>query len=175
MTRDGLIPELFALLCILQRGVVTGHGCSDCSPTDAVAGLAETHERRLQAVGLRQEICRWDAHILQGKARSDRCAKRPLAVHIMRGESWAIGLDKKATDAPIFWSNAWLFELRPDHCDVSNAPGGDPHLFTVENVMLAVPAGSGSHSSGVGTEVRFSETEAAKLLPCGHLWQPQIF
>src|SRR5947209_2822345 len=56
----------------------------------------------------------------------------------MRGESRAIGLDQKATDAPILWSNARFFNFRPNHSDVCNAARRNPHLFAIQNVLVAV-------------------------------------
>ena len=39
--------------------------------------------------------------------------------------------------------------------------GGDPHLFAVEDVVVAVFAGAGAHAAGVGAEVGFGESEAS--------------
>ena len=51
---DRLAAKLLSLLSVLQGGVVAGHGCTDRAPADAVARLAETHKRRLEAVGAGQ-------------------------------------------------------------------------------------------------------------------------
>ena len=71
-------------------------------------------------------------------------------------------------------SDAWLFDLRPDHSDVRDAARGDPHLLAVENVIVAVFAGARPHAAGVGAEVGLGEAEAAELFSRGHLRQPEI-
>ena len=161
MAGDGLVAELLALLGVLERGVVAGHGCADDSPADAVAGLAETLERRLEAVGAGEEIGGGNAHVLQREAGGDGGAERPLAVDVLGGEAGAVGFDEEAADAFLCWVGGGVFYLGPDDGYVGDAAGGDPHLFAVEDVVVAVFAGAGAHAAGVGAEVGFGEAEAA--------------
>ena len=53
---DGLIAPLLAQQGILQRAVVAGHGGAERSPSDAIAGLVQTHQWGFQATGFRQQI-----------------------------------------------------------------------------------------------------------------------
>src|SRR5882757_7038884 len=45
--RDGLVGELLARFCVLQRSVVAGHGGAERAPTNSVAGLIQAAERAL--------------------------------------------------------------------------------------------------------------------------------
>src|ERR1700750_3386714 len=169
MTRNGLVTKLLSLSRILQRGVITGHGCSNGPPTDPVTRLAEAHQRRLQAIGLGQQIRRWNPNILHCEPGRNRGSKRPLTVHIMRRESSPIRLDQKAADSPILWSNARFFKFRPNYSHIRDAARGNPQLFTIENIVVAVFARACPHTPGVRTEVGLSETEAPQLFPSRHL------
>ena len=84
------------------------------------------------------------------------------------------GLHEKSANAPVVRSDAWLFELRPDHRDVRNAARGNPHLLAVQNVVVAIFAGARSHAPGVGAEVGLRQTEAAQFFSRGHLRQPKV-
>ena len=133
---DGLVVELLADLGVLERGVVAGHGRADGAPTDAVAGLVEAHERALEAAGAGQQVGGGDVDVLQREAAGDGGAQAPLAVDFVGGEAGAIGLDEEAADAIVF-----VFDLGPDDGDVGDGAGGDPHLFAVEDVLVARPCG----------------------------------
>ena len=172
---DGLAAKLFALLGVLQSGVVAGHGCTDRTPTDAVARLAEAHQGGLEAVGAGKQIRSGDAYILHGEAGGDGGAQRPLAVDVASGEAGTIGFDEEAADAPLLLGDGGVFDFGPDDGDVGDAAGGDPHLFSVEDVVVAVFACAGSHASGVGAEVGFGEAEAAEFFAGGQFGKPAGF
>ena len=109
-------------------------------------------------------------HVLQGKARSDRCAQRPLAVNVVGFESGAIRLDEESANAILF-----VFHLCPDDRDVGDRAGGDPHLLAVDDVLIADFAGAGAHAAGIRSEIGLSQTEAAELLAFLHRRQPGFF
>ena len=67
MRRDGLVAPLLAQQRVLQCAVVARHRGAERSPGDAIAGLIQAHQRRLQAAAFRQQIRFWDVHILQGE------------------------------------------------------------------------------------------------------------
>src|SRR5207248_8242910 len=77
--------------------------------------------------------------------------------------------------APILWSNSRLFKLRPNHSDICDAARGNPHLFAIQNIPVAVFACAGPHTPWIGSEIGFSEPEAAQLFSRGHLREPGIF
>src|SRR6266571_6752007 len=96
-------------------------------------------------------------------------------MHVVRRESGAIRLDQKAANTPISRNNALLFHLRPDYGDVGQAARSDPHLFAVENIVIAILAGAGPHTARVRAEIRLRQTEAAQLFSRCHSWQPERF
>jgi len=42
-----------------------------------------------------------------------------------------------------------LLDLGPDDGHIGDVAGGDPHLFAVEDVLIAQLAGGGGHAAGV--------------------------
>jgi hypothetical protein len=87
-------------------------------------------------------------------------------VDIVGAEAGAVGFDQEAADFVFF------FDLGPDDGDVGDGAGGDPHLFAVEDVFVAVFAGAGGHAAGVGAEAGLGEAEAAELFAGGELGEP---
>ncbi len=59
-------------------------------------------------------------------------------------EAGAVGLDQEAAYFVVL-----IFNFCPDHSDVGDGAGGDPHLFAVENVFIARLFGTGFHSAGI--------------------------
>ena len=169
MAGDGLVVELLSGLGVLQRGVVAGHGCADGSPTDAVARLVQAHQRALEAAGAGQQVGGGNVHILEREAAGDGGAQAPLAVHFVGAEAGAVGFDKEAADAIVF-----VFNLGPDDGDVGDVAGGDPHLFAVENVLVAGLARGGGHAAGIRAEAGLGEAEAAELLAAGERGEPGV-
>ena len=65
MRGDGLVAPLLSKDGVLKGAVVTRHGCTDRSPSDAVAGLIQTHQRRFQPAAFRQQVRLRDVNVLQ--------------------------------------------------------------------------------------------------------------
>ena len=82
--------------------------------------------------------------ILEGEAAGYGGAKAPLAVDLIGGKAGAIGFDEEAADTIVF-----IFDFGPDHGDVGDVAGGNPHLFAVEDVFVAYLAGGCGHAAGV--------------------------
>ena len=95
-------------------------------------------------------------------------------MHIVRGKSGTLGFNKKAANAPVLRSDLRLFDLRPYHGNISDATGGNPHLLSIENIMVAIFACARSHAAGVRAEIGLGQPEAAKLFSCSHLRQPVV-
>ena len=169
MAGDGLIVKLFPGLGVLQSGVVAGHGRADRSPADAVARLVEAHQRALEAAAPGSRLAAgtwtsWSERPLVIEARSDHLPWTSNA-----REAGAVGLDQEAPHAVVF-----IFDLGPDHGDVGDVAGGDPHLFAVENVLVAGFAGGGGHAAGIGAEAGLGQAEAAQLLAAGERREPGV-
>src|SRR5262249_15482457 len=154
MRGDGLIGELLALLGVLQCGVVAGHGCADGSPADAVARLVEATERAFEAGDAGEKVLFGDFAIGEGKTRGNGGAQRPFAMNVPGLETLGALLDEKAADFVVF-------TFGPDHGDVGDGAGGDPHFFAVEDVAAAFFDGTGEHAAGVRAELRLGEAKAA--------------
>ena len=80
---------------------------------------------------------------------------------VLGGEAGAVGFDEEAADTFFAGFGVGVFDFGPDDGYVGDGAGGDPHLFAVEDVVVAVFAGAGAHAAGVGAEVGFGEAEAA--------------
>src|SRR6185312_1768127 len=93
---------------------------------------------------------------------------------ILRGKSGTIGFNQKAANAPLLRRDARLFDLSPYHGNISDATGGNPHLLSIENIMVAILACARSHAAGVGTEIGLGQPKAAELFSCSHLRQPVV-
>ena len=90
-------------------------------------------------------------------------------MHFVGAEAGAVGFDQESADTVVF-----VFDLGPDHGDVGDVAGGDPHLFAVEDVFVAGLAGGGGHASGVRSEAGFGEPEAAQFFAAGQRRQPGV-
>src|SRR6185312_3208084 len=108
-------------------GVVAGHGGADCAPGDAVSGLVQAHQRRLQAVGFGQQVGGGDVYVLQRESGGDGGAERPLAVNVLGFEAGAVGFYQEAADFAVV-----LVAFGPDYGNIGDGAGGDPHLLAVE-------------------------------------------
>ncbi len=109
-------------------------------------------------------------HVLQGEAAGDGGAQGPLAVDFVGAEAGAVGLDKEAADLIVF-----VLDLGPDDGDVCDVAGRDPHLFAIEDVLVAGFAGGGGHAAGIGPEAGLGEAEAAELFAFGEGGEPGVF
>ncbi len=76
---------------------------------------------------------------------------------------------QKAAHAVVF-----VFHFGPDHGDIGDRAGGDPHFFAVQDVVRAVATRACAHAAGIGTEIRFRQTEAAKFFALRHGRQPLV-
>ncbi len=109
-------------------------------------------------------------NVLQRQARRNRSAQRPLAVNVISLEAGTIGFDQEAANLVVF-----IFDLSPDHGDVGDGSGSDPHLFAVQDVLFANLRRPRPHAARIRSEVRFSQSEAAKLFAFLHRGQPCAF
>ena len=62
----------------------------------------------------------------------------------------------------------------PDDGHVGDGAGGDPHLFAVEDVLIAGLAGGGGHPAGIGSEAGLGEAEAAEFFAGGEGREPGV-
>src|SRR5262249_20289636 len=90
-------------------------------------------------------------------------------MHVLRGEAGAIGFHDEAANLAFV-----LVALGPDDRNICNGSRGDQHLLTIQDVFVALPYSSGFHATGIRSESRFGETEAADLLSLGKEWKPLI-
>src|ERR1700692_4963779 len=89
MTGDGLVRKLLASFCVLQRGVIAGHGGTQCSPADAITGVIQAAQRAFQARNFWKEIFFRDFAIGEGQSGGDGSSQRPFSVYIPGFESGA--------------------------------------------------------------------------------------
>ena len=134
LERRDRLAELDARQRVVARRLEAAHRRAERAPGDAEARLREAIERRLQALGLRQDVRLRDPHVLQDELGRDRRAQRPLAVLQRRGEARRALLDQEPADDAV--------ELRPDDGDVGDAAVRDPHLRAVEHVVIALVLGA---------------------------------
>src|SRR5580704_6263406 len=90
-------------------------------------------------------------------------------MNVFRAESRAVGLNQKSADFIVF-----VLHLGPDHGDIGDRAGGDPHLFAIEDVFFANFAGAGAHAARIRTEVRLSKAKAAEFLSFLQSRQPSL-
>src|SRR5581483_4822114 len=95
-------------------------------------------------------------------------------MHIMRGESGTVGLNKKAANTPVLRSDTRVFDLSPYHGNIRDAAGGNPHLLSIENVVVPILACARSHASRIRTKIGLGQPKAAQLFSCSHLRQPVV-
>src|SRR5437764_10426535 len=144
MRRYGLIAKLFAQKRVLKRGVIAGHRCANCTPGDPVTRLIETHQRRLEAIRLRQQVGGGHANLLQGETRSHRSPQRPLAVYVVRRKAWSLCFyEKSANFTPV------LLALGPDHRNIGNRSRGDPHLLPIQDILVALASSASAHTTWI--------------------------
>ena len=91
-------------------------------------------------------------------------------MNIVGLESGTVGLDEETANLVVF-----IFHLGPDHGHVGYRAGSNPHFFAVQDVFFANFAGARPHASGIGTEIRFGESEATQLFAFLHGGQPGVF
>src|ERR1700722_11800170 len=87
MTGDRLVRKLLTSLRVLQRGVVAGHGGTQCSPAYAIADLIQTAQRAFQAGNFWKKIFFRDFAIGEGQSGGDGSSQRPFSVYIPGFES----------------------------------------------------------------------------------------
>ena len=75
---------------------------------------------------------------------------------ILRGETGSIFFNQESANLVVF-----VFNFRPDHGDVGDGTGSDPHLLAVEDVFVANFARARLHAAGVRAEARLRQPEAA--------------
>ncbi len=68
----------------------------------------------------------------------------------------------------------FVFDFGPDHGDVGDVAGGDPHFFAVEDVFVAGFARGGGHAAGVRAEAGLGQPEAAELFAGGEGRKPGV-
>src|SRR5436190_156235 len=90
-------------------------------------------------------------------------------MHILRGEAGTIGFNDEATNLAIVF-----IALCPNDCDVGNGSRGDPHLFAIQDVFVTSARSTGFHATGVGSESRFSKSEATDFFALREERQPFV-
>src|ERR1700723_1685941 len=110
--------------------MVATAGGAERAPCDAVAGLGETGQWRLESTRGWQLRAGVEFDVVEMKLGGDRRTHRELAVDIARGEAGGALTNDKAGDA--------LVGFRPDHGDIGDRAVGDPALGPVENPAAAV-------------------------------------
>ena len=163
---NGLVVELNAPLGVVQRLLVAGHGRPHGAPGNAVARLGQTHERVLQTGGLRQEVLRRNAAVVEQQLGRVGGPQGKLAVDGFGREARRAFLHQKAPDA--------RFGLGPHHGHVRQGAVGNPHLAAVEDPAVARAFGAGAHGRRIGAGVRFGQSEATDRLAAGQLRQPGL-
>src|SRR5437660_588913 len=87
-------------------------------------------------------------------------------MNVAGGEARRAALDQEAANA--------VLGTRPDDGQVRDTAIGDPHLRAVQDISVAITACSGSHTRGVATGIRFSQSKAANHFAAGHARQPTL-
>src|SRR5256884_152273 len=154
MGSDGLVRKLFSGFCILQRRVVARHRRSQSAPSDSIARLVQATQRPLQADNAGQKIFLRDFAICKSQSGGHGSAQRPFSMDVPGLESRRTFFHEESADFVVF-------RFGPDHGYVSDRAAGDPHLFTVEDVFMALLDGTGQHSAGIRTKLRLRQSEAA--------------
>src|SRR5207253_11304477 len=72
-------------------------------------------------------------------------------------------------------ANFVVFRFGPDHGHVSDRATGDPHLFTVEDVLVAFLDRARQHAAGIRTKLRLRQSEAAYGLALLQKREPLAF
>ena len=90
-------------------------------------------------------------------------------MYVIGFEAGTIGLYQESADTILF-----VLHLCPDDRDIGDGAGGDPHLLTVDHILIAHLARTGAHAAWVRTEVGLSQPEASQLFPFLHGRQPVV-
>ncbi len=90
-----------------------------------------------------------------------------LPFHLRRSKSFVVLFDDEPADNAI--------QFGPNNGDVSNGSVGDPHLRSVQEVVISFVLGFGHHVAGVGTVIGLGEAKTAHPFPRGQLRQIGFF
>ena len=129
-----------------------GHCSTEGAPRNAVAGVVEAGKRTAEALHPRKHAVLGDLAVLEDEFRGDARLQRMLSLHLWRGESRVVLLDDEAANDAV--------KFGPDHGEVGDAAVGDPHLGTVEEVMVPHVLGFGDHVAWVGTVIGLGQPKA---------------
>src|SRR5205823_8716585 len=163
--REGSV-ELRAWLRILERAAIAGNGGPEHAPDDAVTGLIQTREGRLQPLRLGQFVAARNPAVVEDQLGRHGGPHGKLVMDLAGFESFGGLLDEEAADP--------LLAAGPDDGQVGDIAVRDPALGAVENPVRAVATRPRRHPSRIGTELGFGQTEAPDHLTGRHPRQPAL-
>src|SRR5439155_3835316 len=113
-------------------------------------GVGQALEWRLEPLRVGQKVFAGDPRVLEDKLGCDGGAHGELGLDVLSREPWGSLFDQEAPNDTV--------QLRPHEGDVGDRTVGDPHLRTVEEIVVAVAPG-----------LRRSEEHTSELQSRGHL------
>src|SRR5208337_1487370 len=117
---------------------ITRDGGAQGAASHPVPGIVEAAQNRFQAPGSWEEVLFGNLTVLEDKEGSGRGSVRKLPLDQGSLKSWSPGFYQDPPDFVIYF--------RPNQCHARNGPIGNPHLASIQEVMVSLLYGPGFHS-----------------------------
>ena len=146
-----------------QRGADNAY----CARRHGVASVVESRHGDFEALALLADaVFKRHAHILEGDPAGRTGAHTQFAMQVAARHAGAVQVNQEGGQALRGFGSRRIAAGR--HQGVISQPGQrNPHLFTVQDVGIAIPAGGGLHGGHVRAHAGFGERTAADFGSAG--------